>query len=178
MKRTKQNAFDKWLESMVQDHKDAMKTGTWDGQAMSPYFQACKRFHNPLGLSSICTRDVGYHTSGWWKSPDYERCVHLSLAFFNPFTRQPAAQDHNIAGRIVKAMFFPHAKWVLAEPPYGDSGKQHDVWHYRLFCDERWQPIKPRGEVYSTELTEAGWKSFSDVQDAIAKFGQNPNVSQ
>ncbi|NLX57306.1 MAG: hypothetical protein GXY58_19525 [Planctomycetaceae bacterium] len=34
--------------------------------------------------------------------------------------------------------------------------------------DERWQPNQPRGEVYSRELTEADWKSFSDVQADLA----------
>jgi hypothetical protein len=24
------------------------------------------------------------------------------------------------------------------------------LWHYRLFCDFFWNPIKPRGEVYNT----------------------------
>lgn len=37
------------------------------------------------------------------------------------------------------------------------------VYHYRLFCDEAWKPIMPRGEVYSTQFTERGWKSFSDL---------------
>jgi hypothetical protein len=32
-----------------------------------------------------------------------------------------------------------------------------------VFCDERWQPILPRGEVYSREFTEKGWKSFSEM---------------
>lgn len=32
-----------------------------------------------------------------------------------------------------------------------------------------WCPIKPRGEVYSRELTEAGYKSFSDVQAELER---------
>jgi hypothetical protein len=37
------------------------------------------------------------------------------------------------------------------------------VWHYRLFADPSWAAIVPRGEVYSTELTEAGYLSFSEL---------------
>lgn len=29
----------------------------------------------------IMTRDIGYHTSGWWKNPDYERCFHVSISY-------------------------------------------------------------------------------------------------
>ena len=37
------------------------------------------------------------------------------------------------------------------------------VYHYRLFCDEGWQPLKPRGEVYTRDFIEKGWKSFSEL---------------
>src|SRR5262249_14385874 len=50
-----------------------------------------------------------------------------------------------------------------------EHGRKLDVWHYRLFCDPGWQPIKPRGEVYSRELTEAGWKSYSDLSEEHRK---------
>lgn len=26
-----------------------------------------------------------------------------------------------------------------------------------------WQPLKPRGEVYTRKFTEAGWKSYSEL---------------
>jgi hypothetical protein len=37
------------------------------------------------------------------------------------------------------------------------------VRHWRVFCDIIWQAIMPRGEVYSRELTERGWQSWSDL---------------
>lgn len=55
-------------------------------------------------------------------------------------------------------------KMIWVEPPYSDDGKRMGVWHYRLFCDEHWQTIKPRGEVYNTHFTERGWKSFSELK--------------
>ena len=34
-------------------------------------------------------------------------------------------------------------------------------------CDEAWKPIMPRGEVYSTQFTERGWKSFSEIHNGL-----------
>lgn len=38
-----------------------------------------------------------------------------------------------------------------------------NVQHWRLFADEHWNPILPRGEVYSSKFTEIGWKSASEI---------------
>jgi len=54
-------------------------------------------------------------------------------------------------------------RYIWAEPPYSEEGRKSDIWHYRLFCDINWQPILPRGEVYSKDFTEKGWKSFSEI---------------
>jgi len=61
------------------------------------------------------------------------------------------------------AKFCDDRRLLWIEPPYSPEGRRSDVHHYRLFCDEHWQPIKPRGEVYSTDFTEKGWKSFSEL---------------
>lgn len=106
----------------------------------------------------IYTRDVGHHTSGWWKNPDYERCWHLSISF-------RSGTEKKALNEIIQNLFAPNEKWIWIEPPFSETGKSLNVWHYRLFCDEHWQPIKPRGEVYNTEFTERGWKSFSEVQE-------------
>jgi len=167
---------DRWLELLVGAHVNAAIKGTFDGKGLNRYFASCRAVHAFRGITTAFTRDVGYHSSGWWKNPDFERCYHLSISFFDPATLSPRPFEDAIARRIAKAFYTKHTKWVWVESPYSDEGKAMGVWHYRLFCDERWQPILPRGEVYSRELTEAGWKSFSDVQDAIAKTGENPNT--
>lgn len=168
LSRSKSQALakERWIAEIVAAHTAAAIRSTWDGKDLTPYFFSCKHVNPFRGITSIFTRDVGYHTSGWWKNPDYERCYHLSLSFFDPVTNEPAPHDHKTAQQFVRAFFRSYAKWVWTEPPYSAQGKQQDIYHYRLFCDEFWQPLKPRGEVYSRELTEAGWKSFSDVQDA------------
>ena len=146
----------------------AAKSGTWDGVRLTPYFDRCRWVFRPLGCKAIYTRDVGYHTSGWWKNPDYERCFHLSLSFVDPETGEPAPRDPVLTALFLEALFGPHRRWLWCEPPHTQRGKRLAVWHYRLFCDPAWEPIKPRGEVYSRELTEAGWRSFSDVQADLA----------
>lgn len=141
--------------------------GTWNGGVLTPYFQSCRYVDGNTGTLLLFTRDVGYHSSGWWKNPDYERCRHLSLSFFDPETREPRPRDCLATREIVKLFFGRDRRLLWCEPPYSDDGKRSDVWHYRLFCDPGWQPIKPRGEVYNRELTEAGWKSYSDARAAM-----------
>jgi len=164
MNRTQEIDKAKWLESLVAAHVKAAIQGVFAGQVQTPYFQSCRRVSPFAGLVTIFTRDVGYHTSGWWKNPDYERCFHLSVSFFDTATHQSAPQDKSVVAKLVEGFFGQYAKWVWCEGPYSERGKARGVHHYRLFCDAAWQPIKPRGEVYSRELTAAGWKSWSDVQ--------------
>ena len=69
-----------------------------------------------------------------------------------------------VAEQLVKMFFGSNQNLIWCEPPYSKIGLKKEVWHYRLFCDANWQAIKPRGEVYSTEFTEVGWKSFSELK--------------
>lgn len=113
----------------------------------------------------MLTRDEGHHTSGWMKNPDYERCLHLSLSPKPPTLVLPYARvlDRKMAALWVKAIFGDDQRYTWMESPKSRLGRQADVWHWRLFCDASWAPILPRGEVYSTELTELGWKSASEL---------------
>ncbi len=66
-------------------------------------------------------------------------------------------------GHMLEKFFGNNRRLLWCEPPYSKQGKQVEVYHYRLFCDENWQPIMPRGEVYSKQFTELGWKSYSEL---------------
>ncbi|MGP0075590.1 MAG: hypothetical protein ACLPWF_27050 [Bryobacteraceae bacterium] len=120
--------------------------------------------HLATGTRLIFSRDAGHHSSGWWKNPDYERCWHLSMSFLEPLTGKPRDKDVKLTNRWLEAFYGENRRYVWSESPYSPDGKARNVWHYRVFCDPAWQPIVPRGEVYSRELTEAGWLSFSDLQ--------------
>lgn len=131
--------------------------GTFDGlNPADPYLQQCRWWLERFECIAIFTRDVGYHTSGWWKNPDYERCYHLSISF-------PGGMKRSHLEYILKQLFGDDRRWLWCEGPYSEVGRQCGVFHYRLFCDPAWQPLKPRGEVYTREFTEAGWKSFSEL---------------
>lgn len=132
------------------------KQGLWEGKQETLYFKMCKWCLERYPCTAIFTRDTGYHSGGWWKNPDYERCYHLSMSF-------EGGQDKRVVDQLLKLLFGDYVKYIWVEPPYTKEGKALNVWHYRLFCDTNWMPIKPRGEVYSTQFTEKGWKSFSEL---------------
>jgi len=125
-------------------------------------------YHVVSGSAIIFTRDSGHHSSGWWKNPEYERCWHLSLSFLDPLTLEPRDKDIQLTEQWIEVFFHHDKRYVWSEPPYSEQGKILAVWHYRIFCDEAWQPIIPKGEVYSKALTEAGWLSYSDLRSKHA----------
>lgn len=134
------------------------KNGTFDGMEMTDYFENCRWFVERYDCIIILTRDVGYHSSGWWKNPDYERCYHLSISF-------PSGLNRKKLEYILEKFFGNNRRLLRCEAPYSEQGKRNEVYHYRLFCDKNWQPIMPRGEVYSKQFTELGWKSFSELHN-------------
>jgi hypothetical protein len=111
----------------------------------------------------IYTRDAGHNMGGWWKNPDYERCLHLSISFLENPTDAPLAYNRKIAMRIARAFFGDDTPKAWVEPPVSPRGIIRGVHHYRLFCDAGWRPLMPRGEVYTKDNTPAGWKSFSEI---------------
>lgn len=143
----------------------AALTGTWQGRGDNDYFARCRHNYRPMLASVILTRDEGAHTGGWWKNPDYERCWHLSVSFADGYSRAKGR-------RLARAVFGHDTTLLWIEPPYSDHGKAVGVWHYRLFCDSGWDPVKPSGEVYSRRMP-SGWKSFSEIhgESAVEALG-------
>ncbi len=161
--------FDRsWLKtSVVEVMSKTARRGTFGGGANAgdrAYLDACHGVHQPSGTILVFTRDVGYHSSGWWKNPDYERCLHFSLSFRDPTNGDNAPRDKKLTKEWLELFFGKDLKLLWCEPPFSPEGKHDEVWHYRLFCTPNWTPLKPRGEVYNKEFTEYGWKSYSDVQ--------------
>ena len=149
----------------------AVREPTYDGldtEWNRRLINRCSGFHSGTGTKLIFTRDAGMHSSGWWKNPDYERCWHLSLSFVAPLSGEPLPKDVRLTDAWLQAFFGEACRYIWSESPKSDEGKVCDVWHYRVFCNPAWHPIIPRGEVYSREHTEAGWLSFSDLQNAHA----------
>jgi len=131
----------------------------------------CVRVLAKAGIVVLFTRDSDMHGSGWFKNPDFERCYHLSLSFRDPMTGEAAPFDDYVAERIARAFFADHLRFAWTESAKSAEGRKLGVFHYRVFCNEAWQAFHPTGEVYSRELTEKGWQSWSD------RHGDQPEPS-
>ena len=157
------------LNALVNFAKIRANVAVYNGKvnAANQYLiQSCKHIYkiNPeVSCQIIYTRDSGHNSSGWWKNPEYERCLHLSLSFYSDITMQHLPFDKKEAEKIVQHFFGDDASKAWIEPPYSEEGKRVDSWHYRVFCDPSWTPIIPRKEVYSKDFTDAGFKSFSEI---------------
>jgi hypothetical protein len=177
-------------DSAIKLIRQRAQTGITTGRDRRPmeraYLDRCTHFHWRTGTIVMFTRDIGHHTGGWFKNPDFERCRHLSLSFRTLFPERDPASLANVAtlGRLmrmsdtvmplvpfqprladewIKLIHGDDRRWAWEEGPFSPEGKEVGVRHYRVFCDAAWQALKPRGEVYSRDLTERGWKSYSDV---------------
>ena len=148
----------KQLARSMRQHADK---GYFDGQdSQTIYFMLASKAHPTTGTQLLFTRDVGYHSCGWFKNPDYERCYHLSLSFWDMQTRQPRPYDNKLARTWVKICYGNWTRYIWTESNHRSIPSTPH--HYRVMCDPAWQPIIPRGEVYSKEFTEQGWKSYSE----------------
>ena len=157
------------LDALAPYARLVAKRRVFDGKMTSANMRVIRtcthkvRYRQGLLASVTFTRDIGHNSGGWWKNPDYERCLHLSIAFVEelPHGRIPFQKKE---GEITARAFFGDdvgLSWF--EGAHSEEGKACGVGHYRLFCDPGWNPFKPRGEVYNTDWTPKDWKSFSDL---------------
>lgn len=159
------------MAALAADMKRVAKYGIYTGRIRSAadarYFERCKRamMTDPKTVL-IFTRDAGMHDCGWWKNPDYNNCLHLSVSFVGVEDRSvyPLPKHQGLTDRWVELFFGDWRRLIWAEPPFSAEGRARDVWHYRVFTDPTYRtPLLPRGEVYTREFTMAGWKSWSDL---------------
>lgn len=155
----------------AEEMKHAAARWIYDGTERTYHVvDRCKGWHMATGTLLIYTRDNGLHSSGLFKNPQYERSFHLSLSFRDPATFAPIGRDQKLSKEWVDLFFGRNARKLWVESPTYREGKASDVYHYRLMADGGWNPLLPKGEVYSKEFTAAGWKSWSDVRAAEEAF--------
>lgn len=152
------------MARLAQQMKHHAETGLFTGSNdHAPYFRLAHQQHYETGASILFTRDMGMHDSGWFKNPDYNQCYHLSLKFFDFEAGEPAPFEFRIAKAWIKAFYGNWSRYIWEE-----SGHYihlpGEVRHYRVMTDRAWQPIIPRGEVYTKDFIEKGWQSWSDQQ--------------
>lgn len=58
---------DEPTEGIVSRLFNAANKGIFDGQYITPYLESCRWYIERIDAQVVMTRDVGYHTSGWWK---------------------------------------------------------------------------------------------------------------
>lgn len=158
------------MARVVAELRRRARHGLFDGRG-SPeamrYMRHCRVVDSVTAAVLIFTRDVGHHSSGWLKNPDYEQCWHLSTSPAPSPLILPGVQraelDRGVRAAWVKAFFGDEVRYVWSESPKTPEGKARDVWHWRLFCDAHWVPHLPRKEVYTLEFTELGFRSASQV---------------
>ena len=170
---------------IVSTIRSAALMGFCDGRVSAEtngYIRLCSHFHGHSGTLILFSRDQYHHQSGWMKNPEFERCWHLSLSFREPMPKWPlerlsspyalaqlgaviplAPFDWKLARLWVDLILGSDARLSWCESPKSPQGKELSVMHWRIFADPVWHAIKPRGEVYSKEFTEAGWKSWSEL---------------
>ena len=139
--------------------------GQLQSLAEQQYLRWCCADVVQLGVRIIFTRDTGHHTSGWFRNPDYERCEHLSVSPVGLAPGAPSESREPVRGVndfLLRAFWPEHWRLAWREGPKSPEGVAHEVVHWRVFCDARWVPIRPRREVYTKELTERGWQSASE----------------
>ena len=158
------------MADVAQQLRLCANMGVFDGHATveaQRYMAMCRRLHQPTQTLLIFTRDSGMHSSGWMKNPDYERCYHLSLSVAPCSLLLPAHIKADLDKRTTAAwldvFFGDNRRYLWMESAKSEKGIARGVMHWRLFCDENWGPLLPRGEVYSTEFTELGWRTASQV---------------
>lgn len=140
------------------------------------YINSCT--HIAYGTKLIFTRDTGHHSSGWFKNPDYERCLHLSLspAPRHLWTPSTPDLDAKLKKRWLRVFFGDALRHAWFESAKTSEGKSLAVEHWRVFCDPAWRPITPRKEVYSKDFIEKGWRSASELGVLIETAeGMNPS---
>ena len=109
------------MENLATAMKKHAKRGYFDGKIYGAYFAKAKRIHAETGAMLLFTRDVGYHTSGFFKNPDYERGKQSS----------------------------PEAKFILvislkADGSHGVINSMKRIWRQRVRTDERQATTPPR----------------------------------
>jgi hypothetical protein len=91
----------------------------------------------------------------------YARYWHLSTSFYRWPDGWPLPNDKARSAEIMRAFFAADADLVWCGPPWSPEGRVVDAWHFWLFCDARWRPLRPRPAAL-----EPDWRGVDQLYDA------------
>ncbi|HEY4243692.1 MAG TPA: hypothetical protein VGM88_27960 [Kofleriaceae bacterium] len=131
-------------------------SGTMRGdgsQAEHKYVRRCSARAGSTTL--VFTRDAGNHEFGWLADPTHDRCWHLSIA----------SEDDTERDAWLRAFFGDRVSDLWAQTCATQYGHDRGVSHWRLFCDERWNPLP---EVNADDLLAADLHSARVLRVAVA----------
>jgi hypothetical protein len=129
------------------------------------YVRLCTAEHRPTGTMLMLTRDFEPPKQA---DGTPTRVIHLSLSFIVPGSRpheglgQPRKRDALLSHEWARLVFRHRLAWVWVQRSVTELGRRKGVWHYKLFCDERWLPVKT--EELPAAMREYAWLPFSEVQ--------------
>lgn len=120
----------------------AMSGAAWNGKPGGlgmRLIRNCTLDHFATRTRLIYTRDLAVE--------DFPRCWHLSmspipgLVVIGDVALHLLKLDARMAELWVAAFFAQHASKVVVTEPESQVGRERAVKHWRLPCDERWEPL-------------------------------------
>ncbi len=137
----------------------------------------CSAHHEASNTSVVFARDSGHYSGGGgYKSQASDRCFHLALTFLD-FENGIALPPDPKKTREWLNAFFPgqcHLLWAEAPVDLGAVAsfwrwclglKMGDAlfWHFRLFCDENWQPLTNEPALMQRDMRARGFVRASEL---------------
>lgn len=119
------------------------------GDLDTAYLRRCSRRVGSTTL--VFTRDETGPGRSRFECPALRRSWHLSTE-----CRDPVERD-----AWLRTFFGDHRHRLWVTGPTTAAGRAFDVWHWRLFCDEHWEPAVFDREP--AELRAAGYLAASEV---------------
>src|ERR1035437_6850575 len=80
--------------------KNTASLGIWNGKDNSMYFESCRWLLERYPATIVFTKESGYHSGGWLKNSEYERCWHLSISF-------RGGSEVKVCRKIIENLFLP-----------------------------------------------------------------------
>lgn len=138
------------------------------------YKSFARGFYDRLGTLILYSREVWAPAVIKRKKVPAAYWRHLSFSFHESDLkagperygrmRKVLRRDLEATAGWLSWFFGSQCRYLLCDPPMTKHGKEFDVWHYRLLCDELWNPPRSRVEIPVEQFKAAGWITFEEMK--------------